>query len=91
MKKFFFCVGAFILFFFIYWNRLETGDATSLADMTIIVVVAFLALLSFSGAMNSSPRAWKELVFCRRRRHLRRKISEREKTKKMGTTTVALN
>ena len=90
MKKFFFCIGAFSLFSYLYWSRLDAGDMVDPGDLAAVIVIALCTLMFFIGALNSAPRARKEFIFCRRRRQLRRKISEKEKTRKLGTTTKSV-
>ncbi len=91
MKKFFLCTGVFLFFFLIYWRLLASEELITPSRLAFIVAIGLLAVTAFIGVLNSAPRAWKEWVFCCRRRQLRRKITEKERVRKLGTTTVVLN
>ncbi len=85
MKKFFFWVGAFFLFFFLYWRLVASEDVIRPSELGLIIAIGFFALVAFIGVLNSAPRAWKEIKFCCRRRQ------SRLKSRRQGATTVVLN
>ncbi len=89
MKKFFVCAGVFLFFFLLYWDRLRSDSFVSPIGLALTIFMGLCALWAYIGILNSTPRAWKELKFCYRRRQLRLKMKRSQP--RQGTTTVVLN
>ncbi|MEK7160562.1 MAG: hypothetical protein AAB724_00895 [Patescibacteria group bacterium] len=93
MKKFILLLVVTIFFISVFYFYLASSaleHPLGVVRLTILMLLGAYGVLAFYEALSSVPRAWKELVFCWRRRQWKRKIKAKGE-KRQGTTTVVLN
>lgn len=92
MKNFFCSLATTIILsaiFYLCFNLWAFESPLGIIRLASLMLMGTGALLVFWEVLNSAPQAWKELVFCWRRRQWKRRIRAKEE-RRQGTTTVVL-